>query len=147
MLCLLLWLLFLVYVFLSTWSVGSSQNREVRRQDSPFDPNDCHVRAEESYFGLSWLPPPPADPPLLSLPVTQTPGSSSTRGLCLDLTGRLFLPAEETSLRRLTHRHTYSQCPQMCVQIFTVHTKNTCKRKAADYIHVFFACGSNKMCY
>lgn len=52
----------------------------------PSDPEalssvDCHVKTEESYFGLSWLP-----LPLPSLTVTQTSASNLTRGLCLDIT-------------------------------------------------------------
>lgn len=93
-------------------------------------PVDCHVRAEESYFGLSWLP-----LPMLSLPVTQTPGSSMTRGLCLDLAGWLFLPVEETSLRTLTQTH-----------VLTL-TKNVCTVVFLSYRLVCELCSETSVCY
>lgn len=67
--------------------------------------------------------------PLLSLPITQTPGSSMTRGLCLDLAGWLFLPAEETSLRTQTHVLTLVQK----WVLFLRHIQKTCLNKTARY--------------
>lgn len=69
---------------MAIWSFREQLGTQTRQSADPkaLSLVDCHVRAEESYFGLSWLP-----LPLLSLPVTQTPGSSMTRGLCLELAG------------------------------------------------------------
>lgn len=102
-----------LHLHILIWSFRGQLGMWTRQHADPeaLSSVDCHVGAEESYFGPSWLP-----LPLLSLPVTQTPASSMTRGLCLDLAGWLFLPAEETSLRALTHRHTYSHWPKsVCV--------------------------------
>lgn len=111
---------FLGWIF--AWSFGPSENSSVCRRGSPLTHQPWAQLTEESYFGLSWLP-----LPLLSLSITQTPGSSMTRGLCLDLAGWLFLPAEETSVGTLTRTHarthtraraqthTHSHWLKMCV--------------------------------